>query len=97
MHDNNTTNFDGVGVEVRGIPKVSNGRYEFTFSVNLGMTIDRNVVGDDFSIECAVYTTDLYERNLHTIFYNINDPSGGDILRVFPDVHIRKDSQYITT
>jgi hypothetical protein len=86
LHDNNTTVFEGNGIEVTGIPKVYNGRYEFNFNIDIGLTIDRNVVGNDFSIECAVYTTDLYGRTDDTILYAVPSPSGGDTYRVSPDV-----------
>lgn len=87
LHDNNTTNFKGNGIEIAGIPKVSNGRYEFSFNINLGMSIDRNVVGDDFTIEYAVYATGVSDPLYYdTIFYDVDSPSGGDIMRVFPNV-----------
>lgn len=97
LHDNNTTNFEGVGVEVKGIPKVSNGRYEFTFNIDLGMTIDRNVVGNDFTIETAVYTTDLYGRTDQTLFADCDSTSGGDVQRVFPDVLTIQTSEVSVT
>lgn len=86
LHDDNTTVFEGNGVSVSGIPKITNGKYEFNFETNLSMNIERNVVGNDFSIECAVYTTDLYDRTDETILYDCDSISGGDISRVLPNI-----------
>lgn len=86
LHNPNNKAFEGNGISIDGIPKVSEGKYEIRFNMPFGISIDRNLVGDDFSVEVAVYSSDVYDRGLDTIFYQIDSLSGGDSERVFPDV-----------
>lgn len=84
LHSPNTTNFKGVGVEINGIPKKTTGEYEITFDIPFNMVIERGIVGDNFDIEVAVYSSDIYNRGYDTIFYLINSLSGGDVYRTYP-------------
>lgn len=85
LHHPGTTNFNGVGVEVDGIPKKSAGQYEITVDIPFNMIIDRNIVGNDFDIEVAIYSSDVYERTADTILYLVDSTSGGDIYRAVPN------------
>lgn len=86
LHTPNNKVFEGNGVTINGIPKVSEGNYEISFNMPFGINIDRNIVGNDFSVEVAVYSSDVYDRGIDTIFYQIDSLEGGDSERVFPDV-----------
>lgn len=85
LHSPSQTVFEGNGVEINGIPKVSEGNYEISFNMPFGLSIDRNVVGNDFSIEVAVYSDDLYDRGRDTIFCQVDSlSSSSGIETVFP-------------
>ena len=86
LHNPNNKAFEGNGVTINGIPKVSEGNYEISFNMPFGINIDRNIVGNDFSVEVAVYSSDVYDRGIDTIFSQIDSLEGGDAERVFPDV-----------
>ena len=86
LHNPNNKAFEGNGVTINGIPKVSEGNYEISFNMPFGISIDRNIVGNDFSVEVAVYSSDVYDRGIDTIFSQIDSLEGGDAERVFPDV-----------
>ena len=81
LHHPSTTNFKGIDVPVTGIPKKSAGQYEITVDIPFNMIIDRNTVGNDFDIEAAVYSSDIYSRTDDTILYLVDSTSGGDIYR----------------
>lgn len=85
LHNPNSTNFEGFGVEIDGIPKKTTGEYEITFDIPFNMVIERGVVGDNFDIEVAVYSSDIYNRPEDTIFYLINNLSGDSIYRTYPE------------
>lgn len=52
--------------------KLSTGNYELNVDIPFGLTIDRNIVGDSFTIEAAVYTTSPRD-DVETMFYCVND------------------------
>lgn len=71
------------GVVVKNLPvkvfysktvfrKISTGNYELNVDIPFGLTIDRNIVGDSFTIEAAVYTTSPRD-DVETMFYCVND------------------------
>lgn len=71
------------GVVVKNLPikvfysktvfrKISTGNYELNVDIPFGLTIDRNMVGDSFTIEAAVYTTSPRD-DVETTFYCVND------------------------
>lgn len=69
-------------IHIDGVPKVSPGNYETTVNIPFSMTIDRNIVGDNFDIEVAVYSYTM--GNYDTVFYFKDDLSSSEIIRYYP-------------
>jgi len=56
IYDGGTGSYDIGNIVLDKIPKKSSGVFEATVNVPFGLSIDKNLVGDDFDIEVGVYT-----------------------------------------
>lgn len=56
IYDGGTGSYDIGNIVLDKIPKKSSGVFEATVNIPFGLSIDKNLVGDDFDIEVGVYT-----------------------------------------